>query len=78
MEFNYVYNTDLNNWHNGEATLDWQDPVRRSQLLWDFKLAWHLVQAAGYHFLFLIIARSERNAQYRDNDLTSASVLKAE
>jgi len=34
-------------------------------------MAWiNLVQAAGDHFLFLISARSERNAQYRDNDLT--------
>jgi len=27
--------------------------------LWGFKLAWHLVQAAGHHFLFLIIADIE-------------------
>jgi len=30
-----------------------------------FLLAWHLVQAASYHILFLIIAWSERNAQWK-------------
>jgi len=66
MESNHECGTSLNN----RATLvQFKLAELRSDkpFLWDFKLVWHLVQAAGYHliwqriiwsnqFLFLIVA----------------------
>jgi len=69
MEFTHECGTSLNDRHNGITLVQFKLAELRSDkpFLWAFKLAWHLVQAAGHHlvwqgftqsnqFLFLTIA----------------------
>jgi len=53
MEFTHESGTSLNKWHNGVTLVQFKLTELRSDkpFLWGFKLAWHLVQAAGYHLV---------------------------